>query len=151
MERFFVWLSGTSRDTLVLCGLYERMKYAALGATLLVPAVTGMLAGYYTIHSLTQSPVLSGGIAAFWALALVVIDRAILVTSLASMGSFIRVRIAKPTRAGPAGPQRLARSKAGCSTSSATSLLAPMGSMTAIPILVRQIGQFGVVTVLRRQ
>ena len=40
MERFFVWLSGTSHDTLVLCGLYERMKYAALGATLLAPAAT---------------------------------------------------------------------------------------------------------------
>jgi len=80
MGRFFVWLSGTSHDTLVLCGPYERMKYAALGSTLLVPAVTGMLAGYYTIHSLTQGPVLSAGIAAFWALALVVIDRAILVT-----------------------------------------------------------------------
>ena len=79
-QRGFVWLGGASEDTLHLCGPYERMKYAALGATLLVPAAAGLLAGYYTIDSLTHNALLSGVIAVLWSLALVIIDRAILVT-----------------------------------------------------------------------
>ncbi len=80
VQKAFIWLGGASVETLAACGVYERMKYAALGATLLVPAVAGLLAGFYTFHSLTHDVVLSSAIAILWALGLVVIDRAILVT-----------------------------------------------------------------------
>ena len=48
------WLAGASPDVLQRCGKSEQMKFAALGATVLIPAGVGFFACWYTVFSLTK-------------------------------------------------------------------------------------------------
>ena len=44
LERVFFWLSAASTDNLEACPAWERRKYVAFGATVLVPSTFAIIA-----------------------------------------------------------------------------------------------------------
>lgn len=91
VERSLVWLAGASEDVLSVCARHEQMKYAALGATLLVPVVGGFIAGFYTAYSLTTSVALALLLAVAWAGSLLILDRAVLITYTRGPGQWAKI------------------------------------------------------------
>ncbi len=78
LERLFIWLSGASSDTLEQCPAWERRKYVAFGATVLVPASFGIIACSYALSTLTDNWRVIVPVALLWACIILAVDRALL-------------------------------------------------------------------------
>lgn len=80
LERVLFWLSGAAADTLESCPAWERRKYAAFGATVLVPSSFALIAAAYAISTLTDNWWVIAPVAVVWSLIILTVDRALLAT-----------------------------------------------------------------------
>src|SRR5262249_49162863 len=80
LTRVFIWLSGASEEGLRKCPTWERRKYVAFGATVLVPSTFALMSSSYAISTLTRSPFIIVPVALVWAFIILTIDRALLAT-----------------------------------------------------------------------
>lgn len=80
LTRMFIWLSGASDETLRTCPSWERRKYVAFGAAVLVPCSFALIASSYAISTLTDNPLVIAPIAMVWSFIILTIDRALLST-----------------------------------------------------------------------
>ena len=78
-EKFFVFLSTADPGTLNKCPS-EIPKYAAIGATLLVPFLFGMAAAAYAVSTVASNPLIIAAVALLWGFVIITIDRALLGT-----------------------------------------------------------------------
>jgi Domain of unknown function (DUF4407) len=78
LERLFIWLSGASAETLASCPAWERRKYVAFGATVLVPSSFALIASAYAISTLTDQWQFIIPVATVWACIILTVDRALL-------------------------------------------------------------------------
>lgn len=80
LERVFFWLSGAAADTLESCPAWERRKYVAFGATVLVPSSFALIAAAYAISTLTDDWRIIAPVSVVWAFIILTVDRALLAT-----------------------------------------------------------------------
>jgi len=80
MTHIFIWLSGASAENLQDCPSWERRKYVAFGATVLVPCVFAFIAAAYAVSTLTDQIWISAVVAIAWAFIILTVDRALLAT-----------------------------------------------------------------------
>ncbi len=88
LERVFFWLSGASTDTLESCPAWERRKYVAFGATVLVPSAFALIASAYAIGTLTDKWEYIIPVACVWSFIILTVDRALLATYRAYQSIF---------------------------------------------------------------
>lgn len=88
LERVFFWLSGASTDALESCPAWERRKYVAFGATVLVPSAFALIASAYAISTLTDKWEFIIPIALVWSFIILTVDRALLATYRAYQSLF---------------------------------------------------------------
>lgn len=88
IERVFFWLSGASTDALESCPAWERRKYAAFGATVLVPSAFALIASAYAIGTLTDNWGYIIPVALVWSFIILTVDRALLATYRAYQNIF---------------------------------------------------------------
>lgn len=74
----FFWLSGAGTETLDRCPNWEQRKYAAFGATVLVPCAFAFIACAYALSTITDKPSVIYPVAFVWAFIILTIDRALL-------------------------------------------------------------------------
>ena len=89
LERVFFWLSAASTDNLEACPAWERRKYVAFGATVLVPCTFAIIACAYALSTLTENVWVIGSVSLVWAFIILTVDRALLATYRAYQ-SFVR-------------------------------------------------------------
>tara|TARA_R110002096_G_scaffold147671_22_gene307834 strand:- start:37687 stop:39480 length:1794 start_codon:yes stop_codon:yes gene_type:complete len=80
ISRGFIWLSGASAESLQQCPHWERRKYVAFGAAVLVPCLFALIACSYAISTLTPDWRIIVPISIVWAFIILTIDRALLAT-----------------------------------------------------------------------
>lgn len=88
IERVFFWLSGASTDALESCPAWERRKYVAFGATVLVPSAFALIASAYAIGTLTDNWGYIIPVAMVWSFIILTVDRALLATYRAYQNIF---------------------------------------------------------------
>lgn len=88
LERVLFWLSGAAPDTLESCPAWERRKYAAFGATVLVPSSFALIAAAYAISTLTDDWRVIAPVAIVWSFIILTVDRALLATYRAYQSFF---------------------------------------------------------------
>jgi hypothetical protein len=88
MERVFFWLSGASADNLAACPAWERRKYVAFGATVLVPSTFAIIACAYALSTLTDDWRIIAPICLVWSFIILTVDRALLTTYRAYQNIF---------------------------------------------------------------
>lgn len=79
-ERLLIWLSGASECCLRKCPRWEKRKYEAFGASVLVPVAFGMIASSYAVSTIAESYWIIGGFALVWGTIILTIDRVLLAT-----------------------------------------------------------------------
>jgi len=80
MERVFFWLSGAAADSLEACPAWERRKYVAFGATVLVPALFALMSSAYALSTLTDDWRVIAPVSVVWGFIILTVDRALLAT-----------------------------------------------------------------------
>ena len=80
IERVFFWLSAASSDNLDACPAWERRKYAAFGATVLVPSTFAIIACAYAMSTLTDNWDIIAPVSLVWSFIILTVDRALLAT-----------------------------------------------------------------------
>jgi hypothetical protein len=88
LERVFFWLAGASSDNLDACPAWERRKYVAFGATVLVPSTFAIIACAYAISTLTDNWFVIGAVSLVWSFIILTVDRALLATYRAYQNIF---------------------------------------------------------------
>ena len=88
LERVFFWLSGASSDHLDSCPAWERRKYVAFGATVLVPCTFATIACAYALSTLTNNWFVIAAVSLVWAFIILTVDRALLATYRAYQNIF---------------------------------------------------------------
>jgi Domain of unknown function (DUF4407) len=88
IERVFFWLAGASADNLDACPAWERLKYVAFGATVLVPSTFATIACAYALSTLTDNWFIIGIVSLVWAFIILTVDRALLATYRAYQNIF---------------------------------------------------------------
>lgn len=88
LERVFFWLAGASSDNLDACPAWERRKYVAFGATVLVPSTFAIIACAYALSTLTDNVWVIGAVSLVWAFIILTVDRALLATYRAYQNIF---------------------------------------------------------------
>ncbi|MES2506199.1 MAG: DUF4407 domain-containing protein [Verrucomicrobiota bacterium] len=88
LERVFFWLSGASSDHLDSCPAWERRKYVAFGATVLVPCTFATIACAYALSTLTDNWFVIAAVSLVWAFIILTVDRALLATYRAYQNIF---------------------------------------------------------------
>jgi hypothetical protein len=88
IERVFFWLAGASADNLDACPAWERRKYVAFGATVLVPSTFASIACAYALSTLTDNVWIIGFVSLVWAFIILTVDRALLATYRAYQNIF---------------------------------------------------------------
>ena len=88
LERVFFWLAGASSDNLDACPAWERRKYVAFGATVLVPSTFATIACAYALSTLTDNWFVIGAVSLVWAFIILTVDRALLATYRAYQNIF---------------------------------------------------------------
>lgn len=78
LRRFFFWLSGAGTETLEACPNWEQRKYAAFGATVLVPSIFAFIACAYALSTLTENWRIILPVSVAWGFIILTIDRALL-------------------------------------------------------------------------
>lgn len=86
IERVFFWLSAASADNLEQCPAWERRKYVAFGATVLVPSTFAIIACAYALSTLTDNWLIIAPVSLVWAFIILTVDRALLATYRAYQG-----------------------------------------------------------------
>ncbi len=76
----FYWLSGASAESLRECPSWERRKYVAFGATVLVPSLFALIASAYAVSTLTDNWAYIIPVALVWSFIILTVDRALLAT-----------------------------------------------------------------------
>lgn len=80
-ERVLIWLSSADSEVLQdKCPKWERLKYEAFGASVLVPVLFGMIAASYAVSTLTQNVYIIVGFALVWGFIIMTVDRLLLAT-----------------------------------------------------------------------
>ncbi len=80
IERVLIWLSGAEESCLAKCPKWERRKYEAFGASVLVPVCFGMIGSAYAVSTLTDHIPIIVGFAMVWGFIILTIDRVLLAT-----------------------------------------------------------------------
>lgn len=80
IQRILIWLSGAEESCLAKCPKWERRKYEAFGASVLVPVSFGMIGSSYAISTLTDNLFIVIGFAMVWGFIILTIDRVLLAT-----------------------------------------------------------------------
>ncbi|MGV3658683.1 MAG: DUF4407 domain-containing protein [Prosthecobacter sp.] len=80
IERVFFWLSAASADNLEQCPAWERRKYVAFGATVLVPSTFAIIACAYALSTLTDNWLIIAPVSLVWSFIILTVDRALLAT-----------------------------------------------------------------------
>ena len=80
LERVFFWLSGAATDSLEACPAWERRKYVAFGATVLVPSLFALMSSAYAISTLTDNWYVIAPVSLIWSFIILTVDRALLAT-----------------------------------------------------------------------
>lgn len=88
LERVFFWLSAASTDNLEACPAWERRKYVAFGATVLVPSTFAIIACAYALSTLTDNWWIITPVSLVWAFIILTVDRALLATYRAYQSFF---------------------------------------------------------------
>lgn len=88
LERLFFWLSGAATDSLEACPAWERRKYVAFGATVLVPCVFAFIACAYALSTLTENWWVIAPVSLVWSFIILTVDRALLATYRAYQNIF---------------------------------------------------------------
>jgi len=88
VERVFFWLSAASSDNLDACPAWERRKYVAFGATVLVPSTFAIIACAYALSTLTNNWLIIAPVSLVWAFIILTVDRALLATYRAYQNIF---------------------------------------------------------------
>ena len=88
LERVFFWLSGAATETLESCPAWERRKYVAFGATVLVPSAFALIASAYAVGTLTTDWRIIAPVSLVWAFIILTVDRALLATYRAYQNIF---------------------------------------------------------------
>ncbi len=88
LERLFFWLSGAATDSLEACPAWERRKYVAFGATVLVPCVFAFIACAYALSTLTENWLVIAPVSLVWSFIILTVDRALLATYRAYQNIF---------------------------------------------------------------
>ena len=88
IERVFFWLSAASSDNLDACPAWERRKYVAFGATVLVPSIFAIIACAYALSTLTDNWLIIAPVSLVWSFIILTVDRALLATYRAYQGFF---------------------------------------------------------------
>jgi len=88
IERVFFWLSAASTDNLEACPAWERRKYVAFGATVLVPSIFAIIACSYALSTLTDNWWIIAPVSLVWAFIILTVDRALLATYRAYQSFF---------------------------------------------------------------
>ncbi len=91
LERVFFWLAGASSDNLDACPAWERRKYVAFGATVLVPSTFAIIACAYAISTLTDNWFVIGAVSLVWSFIILTVDRALLATYRAYQNIFRKI------------------------------------------------------------
>jgi hypothetical protein len=87
--RIFYWLSGASEQSLRECPAWERRKYVAFGATVLVPSLFALISSAYAVSTLTDNWWYIVPVSLVWSFIILTVDRALLATYRAYQ-SFVR-------------------------------------------------------------
>ncbi|MCB1276697.1 DUF4407 domain-containing protein [Prosthecobacter sp.] len=88
IERVFFWLSSASSDNLDQCPAWERRKYVAFGATVLVPSTFAIIACAYALSTLTDNWWIIAPVSLVWSFIILTVDRALLATYRAYQSIF---------------------------------------------------------------
>lgn len=88
VTRVFFWLSGASDESLAECPAWERRKYVAFGATVLVPSLFAAVAAAYALSTLTDDWRVITAVSLVWAFIILTVDRALLATYRAYQNFF---------------------------------------------------------------
>ncbi len=88
IERVFFWLSSASSDNLDACPAWERRKYVAFGATVLVPSTFAVIACAYALSTLTSNWWVIAPVSLVWSFIIMTVDRALLATYRAYQSFF---------------------------------------------------------------
>ena len=88
LQRVFFWLSGASTETLESCPSWERRKYVAFGATVLVPSTFALIASAYAVGTLTDHWFFIIPVSLVWSFIILTVDRALLATYRAYQNIF---------------------------------------------------------------
>ena len=88
IERVFFWLSAASSDNLDACPAWERRKYVAFGATVLVPSTFAIIACAYALSTLTDNWWVIAPVSLVWSFIILTVDRALLATYRAYQSFF---------------------------------------------------------------
>ncbi|RBP37290.1 uncharacterized protein DUF4407 [Roseimicrobium gellanilyticum] len=88
LTRLFFWLSGASDESLAECPAWERRKYVAFGATVLVPSAFAAVAAAYALSTLTDDWRVIAAVSLVWSFIILTVDRALLATYRAYQSFF---------------------------------------------------------------
>lgn len=88
IARVFFWLAAASADNLEACPAWERRKYVAFGATVLVPATFAIIACAYALSTLTDNWLIIAPVSLVWSFIILTVDRALLATYRAYQSFF---------------------------------------------------------------
>lgn len=88
VTRLFFWLSGASDESLAECPAWERRKYVAFGATVLVPSAFAAVAAAYALSTLTDDWRVIAAVSLVWSFIILTVDRALLATYRAYQSFF---------------------------------------------------------------
>ncbi|WP_395744180.1 DUF4407 domain-containing protein [Prosthecobacter sp.] len=91
IERVFFWLSAASSDNLDACPAWERRKYVAFGATVLVPSTFAIIACAYALSTLTDNWYIIVPVSLVWSFIILTVDRALLATYRAYQSFFRKI------------------------------------------------------------
>ncbi len=80
LERLFIWLSGVSPKILATCPESEQKKHAALGGTVLIPALLAIVTASFLLYTLNFSIYAIVPVALLWSCMILLMDRALLAT-----------------------------------------------------------------------
>ena len=80
IEMLFIWLSGVSPKILATCPESEQKKHAALGGTVLIPALLAIVTASFLLYTLNFSIYTIVPVALLWSCMILLMDRALLAT-----------------------------------------------------------------------
>ncbi len=91
IARVFFWLSAASAENLEQCPAWERRKYVAFGATVLVPSIFAIIACAYALSTLTDNWLIIAPVSLVWSFIILTVDRALLATYRAYQSFFRKI------------------------------------------------------------
>ncbi len=81
IEKALLWLSGSDAELIAkVCPRWEKVKYEAFGAAVLVPVTFGTIAAAYAVSTITDQLWIIIGFCLVWAFIILTIDRLLLAT-----------------------------------------------------------------------